>query len=108
MDVLFSHAALALLVLLTCFVALAVRLDSSGPALFRQERIGRGRRPFRLWKLRTMTETRMSPTATALSSGISSFRSARGTEAAWHWATRAVSRPSWLTPTARALLPIST
>ena len=35
-------------------VAVAVRLDSRGPALFRQERLGRDRRPFRVAKFRTM------------------------------------------------------
>jgi lipopolysaccharide/colanic/teichoic acid biosynthesis glycosyltransferase len=41
----------------------AVRLEGGGPAFFRQERIGWGGQPFRLWKLRTMTETRVAPTA---------------------------------------------
>lgn len=35
-------------------VAVAVRLDSPGPALFRQRRIGQGGRPFTILKLRTM------------------------------------------------------
>src|SRR5919205_367014 len=39
-------------VLLLC--ALAVRLDSPGPVLFRQERIGRRGRPFRMLKFRSM------------------------------------------------------
>ena len=34
--------------------AIAIKLDSPGPVLFRQERIGRGGRPFRLAKFRTM------------------------------------------------------
>ena len=34
--------------------ALAIRLDSRGPALFSQERIGLGGRPFRIHKFRTM------------------------------------------------------
>jgi len=37
-------------------VALAVRLDSPGPVLFRQRRAGRGGRPFELLKFRTMTD----------------------------------------------------
>jgi exopolysaccharide biosynthesis polyprenyl glycosylphosphotransferase len=34
--------------------ALAIRLSSSGPVLYRQVRVGRGQRPFTLFKLRTM------------------------------------------------------
>ena len=49
-------AAVALLVLAPVFaaVALAVKLDSPGPVLFRQERVGRDGRRFRMVKFRTM------------------------------------------------------
>jgi lipopolysaccharide/colanic/teichoic acid biosynthesis glycosyltransferase len=49
-------AALGLVVLSPLFVmvAVAVRLDSRGPVWFRQERLGQDRRPFRVWKFRTM------------------------------------------------------
>ncbi len=35
-------------------VAIAVRMDSAGPAFIRQARIGRDGRPFRIWKFRNM------------------------------------------------------
>jgi len=35
-------------------IALAIVLDSRGPVFFCHPRVGRGRRPFRLWKFRTM------------------------------------------------------
>ena len=40
---------------LVAALAVAVKLDSPGPALFVQTRVGRGRRPIRIAKLRTMT-----------------------------------------------------
>jgi exopolysaccharide biosynthesis polyprenyl glycosylphosphotransferase len=36
--------------------ALAIKLDSPGPVFFRQERAGRGGRPFKIFKFRTMTD----------------------------------------------------
>ncbi|OAS27536.1 hypothetical protein A5481_01120 [Methylobacterium platani] len=50
-------AGLGLLVLLPLILAIAVLIkwDSPGPVLFRQNRIGLGNRPFRVWKFRTMT-----------------------------------------------------
>ena len=35
-------------------IAVAIRTSSRGPALFRQERIGKEGRPFTIWKFRTM------------------------------------------------------
>lgn len=37
-------------------IALAIRLDSPGPVIFRQTRIGRGGRPFSMYKFRSMYE----------------------------------------------------
>jgi exopolysaccharide biosynthesis polyprenyl glycosylphosphotransferase len=50
----FAVAALILLVPLFALVALAIKLDSAGPVFFVQPRAGRGGRPFRLIKFRTM------------------------------------------------------
>jgi exopolysaccharide biosynthesis polyprenyl glycosylphosphotransferase len=51
-----SLSAVALLVILPFLplVAAAIRIDSPGPVFFSQERLGRGGRRFRLFKLRTM------------------------------------------------------
>ncbi|MGH3680049.1 MAG: sugar transferase, partial [Natronosporangium sp.] len=55
---LFDRALALTLLLLTAplwlLVAVAVRLDSRGPVLFRQTRVGRGGREFHLLKFRTM------------------------------------------------------
>ncbi len=55
-DVAGAALALALLSPLLLLLALVVRLDSPGPALYRQERIGRHGRPFRIHKFRTMVD----------------------------------------------------
>jgi lipopolysaccharide/colanic/teichoic acid biosynthesis glycosyltransferase len=54
-DIVFS--ALGLLVLAPLLIAVAawVKLDSPGPAFFRQERVGRFGVPFRIHKFRTMS-----------------------------------------------------
>lgn len=54
LDIAVALAALALLWPLLLALALAVRLDSPGPALFRQQRVGRHGRLFRIRKFRTM------------------------------------------------------
>ncbi|WP_354697403.1 UDP-glucose:undecaprenyl-phosphate glucose-1-phosphate transferase [Paraconexibacter sp. AEG42_29] len=56
MDVGGATAALILLAPLMAAIAVAVRLTSHGPVVFRQERIGRGQRPFSMYKFRTMVQ----------------------------------------------------
>lgn len=53
-DILLSAIALILLAPLLVVVALAIRLDSPGPILFRQLRVGYGNRPFEIYKFRSL------------------------------------------------------
>jgi exopolysaccharide biosynthesis polyprenyl glycosylphosphotransferase len=52
-----AAAAIGLLLVspLLLLLALLIRLDGPGPVIFRQERVGRGFRPFVVYKLRTMS-----------------------------------------------------
>lgn len=54
-DILLVALALLLFLPLLCLVAVAVRLESPGPALFRQQRTGLNGRVFTVFKFRTMT-----------------------------------------------------
>jgi lipopolysaccharide/colanic/teichoic acid biosynthesis glycosyltransferase len=55
-DVLFCIAILPLVAVVAAICALAVRLESPGPAFYSQLRIGKDGRPFRMYKFRTMVE----------------------------------------------------
>ena len=55
-DVVLSALVLVVLSPLMLLIALAVKLDSRGPALFKQLRAGRRGRPFRILKFRTMCQ----------------------------------------------------
>lgn len=57
MDVVIAALLLVLLSPLFLLVAVAVRLTSPGPALFRQARAGQGGRTFAMWKFRSMVAT---------------------------------------------------
>jgi lipopolysaccharide/colanic/teichoic acid biosynthesis glycosyltransferase len=67
LDLLFSAVGLVLSApfLLACLIA--IPLESRGPPLFLQHRVGRGGRPFRIVKLRTMVAAaeRQGPRVTA-------------------------------------------
>lgn len=54
MDLLGALAGLIVLSPLLLATAIWIRLDSDGPAFFRQMRVGRRGRTFRVWKFRTM------------------------------------------------------
>ncbi len=53
-DIIFSGFGLIFLSPIFLIIAVLVRLDSRGPVFFRQMRIGRYGRPFRIYKFRSM------------------------------------------------------
>jgi lipopolysaccharide/colanic/teichoic acid biosynthesis glycosyltransferase len=53
-DIVGAVIGLVLACPLICIFAFLVRRESRGPVFFTQTRVGRGGRPFRMWKLRTM------------------------------------------------------
>ena len=55
-DMLIAAVALALTSPLLLVAAIAIRLESPGPVIYRHTRVGRHGAPFELWKLRTMVE----------------------------------------------------
>lgn len=67
-DLCFSAVAIVLLFPLLLVIALWIRLDSPGPAIFRQERVGRRGTIFRIHKFRTMRSA-ASPTGVQLTVG---------------------------------------
>jgi lipopolysaccharide/colanic/teichoic acid biosynthesis glycosyltransferase len=55
LDLVLASLALVVLSPLLAAIWLAVRLSSPGPAVFRQERLGLGERPFVMYKFRSMS-----------------------------------------------------
>ena len=53
-DIVFSGFALIVLSPLMLVIAVIIRLTSPGKAIFRQERVGRAGKPFRIYKFRSM------------------------------------------------------
>lgn len=53
-DVLFSFLAIIVLALPMLIIAIIIRIDSKGPALFKVERMGKNGKPFQFYKFRSM------------------------------------------------------
>ena len=70
-----AGAAIGLVVLAPVFAVFAVlvRLDSPGPVFYRQTRVGRDGRRFRIWKFRTMVDG-----ADAMKAGLAALNEADG------------------------------
>lgn len=66
-DLAATLSALALLWPLMVLIAIAIRLTSRGPALFKQERLGRNATTFLAFKYRTMTDKPRVPDTIAFS-----------------------------------------
>jgi lipopolysaccharide/colanic/teichoic acid biosynthesis glycosyltransferase len=54
MDIVLSGLALVALSPLLLLIAIAIKIDSRGPVLFKQERLGRDQKPFTMLKFRSM------------------------------------------------------
>lgn len=63
-DIALSLAGLVFLAPLFLLAAIAVKLESRGPVFFRQERMGRDFKPFRIYKFRTMAQGSGGPSIT--------------------------------------------
>lgn len=64
-EVMLAGVGLAATVPLIAVAGMVVRATSSGPAFFRQKRVGRGGKAFVLYKLRTMRASSIGPQVTA-------------------------------------------
>ena len=54
MDIVVSGCALAVLWPVLLLIAIAIKIDDPGPVFYRQVRVGRGGKTFRIYKFRTM------------------------------------------------------
>ena len=54
MDIVLSGGAIVVLSPLLAGISIAIKLDSPGPILFKQKRIGKNKELFEIWKFRSM------------------------------------------------------
>ncbi len=53
-DIIMSFVAIILLSIPMLIIAFAIKIDSRGPVLFKQKRVGKNKKHFYIWKFRTM------------------------------------------------------
>lgn len=53
-DIILSFLAIVFLSWLFIFISLAIVIDDPGPILFKQKRVGKGKKLFKIWKFRSM------------------------------------------------------
>ena len=53
-DIFFSFLGILLLLWLFLIIAIAIKGSSKGPVLFKQERVGKNAKTFKIWKFRSM------------------------------------------------------
>jgi Undecaprenyl-phosphate glucose phosphotransferase len=70
-DIFFSALGLILLSPLFLMIALAIKLESQGPVIFKQRRYGFNQQPFRIYKFRSMTTLEDSANLTLVKKGDS-------------------------------------
>ncbi len=72
-DIVASVAALIVLALPMLIIAVAIRLDSKGPAIFKHERMGRNGKVFTCYKFRSMVVTAPKECATSVLEDADSY-----------------------------------
>ena len=70
LDLVVACSLLLLLSPLLLLVALAIKLDSPGPVIFQQRRMGQNSTPFWIYKFRSMTVTEDGPTVETLGTRV--------------------------------------
>jgi lipopolysaccharide/colanic/teichoic acid biosynthesis glycosyltransferase len=73
LDIIVADLGLVVLSPLLAVIALLVKLESAGPVLFRQQRVGRRERPFEILKFRSMTVPDVGESTVATVEDMDSF-----------------------------------